>query len=243
MFVLSRIKALLLQPLQRRIDEIRTSRRFPNLTRGSGCWIAPTCSVLGSVTLGRTIAIGPETLLYNAKIGDYTYLGSRCQVAFAEIGKFCSIAPEVYVGLGSHPLTPFVSTHPAFVLHRPEQGWSFADRDYHLEYAPTCIGNDVWLGLRAAIKDGVTIHDGAIVAAGAVVVDDVPPYAIVGGVPAKVIRYRFRREIIEFLLSLKWWDRSEEWLGENWKNFHDISEFMHKFEAAQLGSRRRSARM
>lgn len=172
-----------------------------------------------------------DVALNRARVGSYTYLGPRCVVVNAEIGRFCSIASEVYVGLGTHPLDPFVSTHPAFYLSRPSFGWDFADRDYHDEFGRTRVGNDVWLGLRAAIKDGVTVHDGAVVAAGAVVVDDVAPYAIVGGVPARVIRYRFSQEVIDFLLSLKWWDESEDWLRNNWKEFHDVERLMRKFKA------------
>jgi len=88
------------------------------------------------------------------------------------------------------------------------------------------VGNDVWIGLRAAVKDSVVVGDGAVVAAGAVVVSDVPPYAIVGGVPAKLIRYRFSPEVIDFLLDLKWWDRNDEWFHENWVKFHDVQKLV-----------------
>jgi len=202
--------------LWRQGGRIRNRFRFPTARIGR------RTSIDHDSILGRNVGLGSDVVLNAAEVGDYSYLGPRCVVVNARIGRFCSIASEVHVGLGIHPLEPFVSTHPALYLSRPSFGWDFADGDYRSEYGRTEIGNDVWLGLRAAIKDGVTVHDGAVVAAGAVVVDDVAPYAIVGGVPAKVIRYRFTPEIIDFLMSLKWWDKSEEWLREHWKQFHEV---------------------
>ena len=86
------------------------------------------------------------------------------------------------------------------------------------------IGNDVWIGERAMIIGGVHIADGSVVQAGAVVSKDVPPYAIVGGVPAKVIGYRYDEETIDFLLKVKWWNNSYEWFKENWRLLSDINE-------------------
>ncbi|MBR6188682.1 MAG: CatB-related O-acetyltransferase [Prevotella sp.] len=87
------------------------------------------------------------------------------------------------------------------------------------------IGNDVWIGQDVRIIEGVTIGDGAIVATGAVVTKDVPPYAVVGGVPAKVIRYRFTPEQQALLLQSRWWEQSEEWLQEHVREMQDIKEF------------------
>ena len=93
----------------------------------------------------------------------------------------------------------------------------------------THIGNDVWIGLNATILDGVTIGDGAIVAAGAVVTKDVPPYAVVGGVPAKIIKYRFTESQIDFLLKFRWWEKDRKWIQQNYKRFQDIESFIEAY--------------
>lgn len=97
-------------------------------------------------------------------------------------------------------------------------------RDYLVD-----IGHDVWIGADVKIMDGVSIGNGAVVAAGAVVTKDVPPYAIVGGVPAKIIKYRFTPDQIEFLQQFKWWNMPEDWIRENWQMFEDIEKFAEKF--------------
>src|SRR5690606_29947135 len=91
------------------------------------------------------------------------------------------------------------------------------------------IGNDVWIGEDAIIMGGVKIGDGAIIAARAVVTKDVPPYSIYGGVPAKLIKYRFDNYIIKKLLAIKWWDLEESWIRENYYLFHDAEKFISNF--------------
>ena len=122
------------------------------------------------------------------------------------IGKYCSIAGNVVIGIGNHPLN-WLSTSPFFYMRF--LGWR-KENEYRDTVPPTYIGNDVWIGQGALIKDSITIGDGAIIGAGAVVVKDVPPYAVVGGVPAHIIKYRFDEKVISELLKLKWWDLDEE---------------------------------
>ena len=177
---------------------------------------------------------------YRYHMGDYTQFGSRVSIDHKEtrIGKFCSIANDVKIGTTQHP-TGWLSTHlfqyghPNIFQPLPEyQPLTFA-----CSSLPCVIGNDVWIGTNAIIMDGIHIGDGAIVAAGAIVTKDVPPYAIVGGVPARLIRYRFDDKTIERLLKVRWWDRD---INEIVKlPFDDIEACLEKLEGKSAKSRKR----
>ncbi|TIL82183.1 MAG: CatB-related O-acetyltransferase [Mesorhizobium sp.] len=122
-----------------------------------------------------------------------------------DIGAFCSIAPEVlFLCKSDHPMNT-ASTFPLqarfFAINSKK-----ANLQYLRSRGPIRVGNDVWIGTRATILSGVTIGDGAIIAAGSVVTKDVPPYTLVGGNPAKVIRQRFDQDTVNALLQIKWWD-------------------------------------
>ena len=166
----------------------------------------------------------------NTYLGSGTYIGMNSSVISAKIGRYTSIGPCVRITSGSHPTRQFVSMHPAFYSTRKQAGFTFVneqlyDEGLDCEYH-TQIGNDVWVGDSALIMEGVTVHDGAAVAAGSVVTKDVPPYAVVAGVPAKVIRYRFTPEEIEKLQELKWWEKDTAWLQENADKFQNIEIFL-----------------
>ena len=167
-------------------------------------------------------------------------MGKGLEVANKEttIGKYCSIARFVCLGTGQHP-TDLLSTHPML----------YKDMPYGPNLPPECrakfdnikppchIGNDVWIGINSVIMDGITIGDGAIVASGSVVTKDVPPYAIVGGVPAKLIRYRFSPEIIAALLELRWWDLPmEKWKALPFDDVPRCVEELRKIRAAEAAS-------
>lgn len=150
-----------------------------------------------------------------AIIGAFTYFGRNCRFQSAAIGRYCSVSDNLQVGLGHHP-TDMLTTSPIawreafnFSQHFEETqpGWKRALPT--VPYYPTgftTIGNDVWIGCSVYLRDGITIGDGAIIGAHSVVTKDVPPYAIVGGSPARVIRYRFDETVIERLLALQWWN-------------------------------------
>lgn len=150
-----------------------------------------------------------------SKVGAYTYISANTDVENADIGKFCSISDHCRIGMGGHN-TNQLSTSPIFT--EAHNATKFQWTDKNVNAAPmkkAILGNDVLIGSHALVLGGVSIGNGAVVAAGAVVTKDVPPYAVVGGVPAKVIKYRFSQEIIEKLQEMQWWDWPEEKLRVN----------------------------
>jgi len=167
-------------------------------------------------------------------IGYASYIGINTSIVKSKIGKYCSIGSNVRCIFGNHPTKDFVSTHPAFFSTLKQAGFSYTkvqlfkeiDDAFNKEneYSIT-IGNDVWIGDGAAIMAGVSIGDGAIIAANALVVKNVPPFSIVGGVPAKVIRNRFSTKETAFLKDFKWWDKDTKWLQNNAHLFVNIDNF------------------
>lgn len=149
----------------------------------------------------------------SSRIGRFTYVAGA-SITNASVGNFCSIGPDVVIGgLGRHPVD-WLSTHPIFYSTGKQVRLSLVSENKFEEYKPVKIGNDVWIGARVIVLEGVNIGDGVIIAAGAVVTKDVPPYAIVGGVPAKIIRYRFNQEDILTLQKLAWWNYDLEKLSK-----------------------------
>ena len=151
--------------------------------------------------------------IFHSSMGRYSYIGKRSSLVYAEVGAFCSIAADVCVGMGTHVLKK-LSTSPLFTEKHNGTGSSWTELT-PFPFNKVTVGNDVWIGERAMILGGLSIGDGAVIGAGAVVTKDVPPYAIVGGVPAKIIRYRFSEDVIERLEQLKWWNLPEIVLKEN----------------------------
>lgn len=181
---------------------------------------------INNTVFGKYNTIYSNVSLVNVNIEDFSYVADRSKLSNVHIGKFCCIGPDVLIGLGRHPSKNFVSVHPVFYSLRAQSQITFANKSYYEEFENIRIGNDVWIGARAIILDGITIGDGAIVAAGSVVSKDVPPYAVVAGVPARVLRYRFKENEVSFLQNLKWWDKDLIWLQDNYQKFHDIKKMM-----------------
>lgn len=153
--------------------------------------------------------VGMKSRLNNVSLGDFSYVGKDCVIHNTTIGKFCSVSDCCTIGLPEHP-TSFLSTSPIFTSPKNAVRRKWVDKHFFKSEVNVTIGNDVWIGYGVLIPRNIAIGDGAIVAAGAVVTKDVPPYAIVGGVPAKVIKYRFPEDKIEKLMDLKWWNKPVE---------------------------------
>jgi len=148
-------------------------------------------------------------------VGEYSYglpkVLSWGKESSLTIGKFCSIAPDVEIFLDGDHRTDWVSTYPFPAFFKQSNKVT----DYVASRGDVVIGNDVWIGYGAKIMSGVTLGDGAVVGAGAVVAKSVPPYAVVVGNPARVVKYRFAPDKIEHLLSIQWWHWPLEKILEN----------------------------
>lgn len=149
--------------------------------------------------------INDNCSINNSTIGYKTYVSRNCRILNATVGKFCSIAKEVIIGLPKHPVDEFISSHPFIYKNYIDFNHEFRFNEFPF----TEIGNDVWIGERSIIVGDIKIGDGAIIAAGSVVTKEVAPYSIVGGVPAKLIRYRFSTNIVNDLKKMNWWDWSD----------------------------------
>jgi chloramphenicol O-acetyltransferase type B len=167
-----------------------------------------------------------------ATIGDGTYIGWGTNIYswFKEervtIGKYCSIAGHVTIfNGGEHRHRDKVSTYPftSALFDRVVR------EDYGSKGAP-CIGNDVWIGSHAIILSGAKIQDGAVIGAGSVITGNVPAYGIVAGNPARLVGYRFKPEVIEALLAIRWWDWKPEKIKQFYKDFYlSPEEFIKKY--------------
>jgi len=183
--------------------------------------------------LGRYTEVGARTILVETRLDDYSYIVQDGEVAYARIGKFCSIASHVRINPGNHPMWRASQSHfsyraSAYWPEEEDEADFFAWRRSH----PVTIGHDVWIGHGVVVLPGRTIGTGAVVGAGAVVTRDVAPYAIVVGNPARPVRRRFEPAIAERLIALAWWDWSHERLREALPAFRALSveQFLDRFE-------------
>ena len=221
------------------MDMLKPIKQFIHKTRvGNKCHFGSNTTIDSKAYFEGANFLCDNATFLNGTMGYGSGLREGAFVKNTVIGKYTLIGINTIVITGTHPLN-YVSFHPAFYSTKHPEMISYVSEDGDFEefkYADkenkisVIIGNDVWIGVNVNILEGVTIGDGAVIAAGATVTKDVPPYAIVGGVPAKIIRYRFDDETIKKLLEIKWWDKGEDWIKANAKSFIDVPEFISKFQ-------------
>lgn len=196
--------------------------------------VDPTAEVSDSV-LGRYTAVGARTKLLDVQLSDYSYVVNDSDIAYARIGKFCSIAAMTRINPGNHPLARASQSHftyraSAYFAGESDEAEFFAWRRAHA----VTMGHDIWIGHGAIVLPGRSIGDGAVIAAGSVVTKDVPTYAIVGGNPARLIRPRFSQDIGERLQALAWWDWPHDRLHAALPDFRalGVEAFLERYEGA-----------
>ncbi|MEN8918422.1 MAG: DapH/DapD/GlmU-related protein [Octadecabacter sp.] len=193
-------------------------------------YIHPDCEITES-QFGTYVEIGRGSRVAHTTFGDYSYCDRYADIANAQIGKFANIAAFSRIGATDHPLHTAACHH---FLYRSDDYWDDAGRDpaffAHRQSRVARIGHDTWIGAGAMVKPEVTLGDGAVVASGAVVTKDVPPYTIVAGTPAKPLRERQPRDIAERLIALAWWDWPHDQLRTALEDFRSLSaaEFLEK---------------
>jgi phosphonate metabolism protein (transferase hexapeptide repeat family) len=182
-----------------------------------------TASISDS-TFGRYTEVSERCRISEATFGDYSYIMQDGSVWCATIGKFVNIAAAVRINATNHPTWRATLHH---FTYRAVDYWP--DGDMETDFFAwrranrVTIGHDVWIGHGATILPGVTVGNGAVIGAGAVVSKDVAPYTIVGGVPAKLIRERFSREVGERMDRLSWWDWEHDRLRQALQDFRNLS--------------------
>lgn len=193
-----------------------------------GLWIENK-KLSKNAILGKKTKIRKGTEITNIILGDYSYVsGPNTYIEDVKIGKYCSIARNVVIGVSGHNYE-WVTTSPIIV----SSAYGFLQKSIPTpQKSAPIIGNDVWIGMNVIIMRGVSIGDGAVIAAGSVITKNVEPYSIVGGLPAKHLKYRFDSHIVESLLEIKWWDWPDHKIKENINLFYDIEKFV-KIHAKQ----------
>ncbi|HFQ5034198.1 TPA: CatB-related O-acetyltransferase [Vibrio vulnificus] len=180
------------------------------------CKVDLTARVSLNLKVGEGTVVEKQCLISNSHIGVYSYIGNESRIFGTDIGNFSSIGPRVIIGENEHLMNKITTSN---YLHS-----EFARKEYTTTNSRrTSIGSDVWIGAGAFIKKGINIGHGSVVGAYSVVTKDVPPYAIVCGIPANIIKFRFTEHVIEKLLTINWWDKDIKLILENKAAFDEAN--------------------
>ncbi|MBI5615240.1 MAG: CatB-related O-acetyltransferase [Gammaproteobacteria bacterium] len=206
--------------------------------------VAPNAKIFktwtqGPIALNRGTQLGPDVT-----VGRYFGMNENCFLARATVGNYCAIGARTSINPFNHP-TNWLSTHE-FPYHPSAYAWVPEYREFErLERTPdmfqhVTLGSDVWMGHNVNVMPGVNVGHGAIIGAGAVVTKDVPPFAIVAGVPATIRRFRFSDAVIERLLDIRWWELELSELSG--LPFRDVERCLDQLEDVVLAKREAAAR-
>jgi phosphonate metabolism protein (transferase hexapeptide repeat family) len=197
--------------------------------------VDPTAKLVDT-ELGAYTEVGARTILNEVTMGDYSYVVNDGQITYTTIGKFCSIAAMIRINPGNHPMHRATQAHFTYRASAYFPGESDDADFFAWRRAHHCtIGHDVWLGHGAIVLPGRKIGTGSVIAAGAIVTKDVPPYTIVAGNPARPVRRRFSETVEDGLMELAWWDWEHEMLRQALPDFRKlpVEDFLSKYKGVK----------
>ena len=196
-------------------------------------FVHPTATV-DDTHLGKWTEVGARSSVIESTLGDYSYVMNDCDLIYSEIGKFCSVASHCRINPGNHPLQRAALHHFTYRSRQFDLGDDDIEFFNWRRSSPVLLGNDVWLGHGAVLLPGITVGNGAAIAAGAVVSKDVSPFTIVAGVPASPIRQRFPDWVADALQRINWWDWDQGLLKERLEDFRrlEADAFARKYDPA-----------
>lgn len=205
---------------------VRAHNVPPETVLGEAPVLAST-AVVADCRFGRYTEVGDFVHMSDSLLDDYSYLGRGCELMSVDIGKFSNIAAMVRINPGFHPMERVTLHHITY--RRKRYGADESDDAQFFEWRRrqrVHIGHDTWIGHGVVIMPGVRIGHGAVVGSNSVVTRDVPPYAIVAGAPARVLRMRFAPAIAQALQATAWWDWDHATLTERLPDLHDVRRFL-----------------
>ena len=209
--------------------------QFDEKYRSLGAQVSNTAHIDPNSTIERNVALFAGATLINSSLGAFSYVQSNSIIFNASIGKFCSIAGDVKIGMAEHPLN-WVSTSPVFYdMSQPLPLALTDEKNQFGQQIKTSIGSDVWIGQGVIVKSGVSISVGSVIGAGSVVTKDVSAYTIVAGNPARPIRQRFSQETCDALSTSRWWELDSEILRELSVYFKTPEIFLSELQRRNLG--------